>query len=463
MQTRSTKANLKNASQTPPENQQQEAQGRGSHPPESDYNDQLAEQTEQQQQQQQNSDQWTSSSESVVTQKPFAQNSGSTHSMVRPAQVSSSVILNPSGHRLHYQLPHHPAFSERVFSVGITPQTKSSKNLDYVVMRNKCGMTLYSKSELMVPFVFSTSNNCEPNSMIRVHAEYTEERYANKPVERCPNHQYKDTLAATANIRQHFVRCEHVGAEYVEKDGGYFVRIPMCDSTGFAFTCFSSCSGGINRRPLQLVFTLEAPGTGKVLDICLIALKVCANPLRDSSKEDDKMYAFDSSCDPFGGISTRRRAVRPEETMFKRGRGRFCDDSCFIFELHMNDFAKFRKFLWYMANEDKIDQLISLDTPENPFREEDSMFSVETPFKYWLNRQGINLGSAIEGFDRRAIFTLGDLARMYRPDLFAQLGIDTEQGGLLTKAFQDWFMVNRATARRQMLNLEATFGHYTHA
>ncbi|VDO23203.1 unnamed protein product [Haemonchus placei] len=351
MQTRSTKANMKNASQTPPENQQQQAQGRGSHPQVSDYNDQLAEQTEQQQQQQQNSDQWTSSSESVVTQKPFAQ-------------------------------------------------------------RNKCGMTLYSKSELMVPFVFSTSNSCEPNSMIRVHAEYTEERYANKPVERCPNHQYKDTLAATANIRQHFVRCEHVGAEYVEKDGGYFVRIPMCDSTGFAFTCFSSCSGGINRRPLQLVFTLEAPGTGKVLDICLIALKVCANPLRDSSKEDDKMYAFDSSCDPFGdkkelapllhalcvpnakcteegapngpglkGISTRRRAVRPEETMFKRGRGRFCDDSCFIFELHMNDFSKFRKFLWYMANEDKIDQLISLDTPENPFREEDSMFSVETPFK----------------------------------------------------------------------------------
>ncbi|KAK6014240.1 P53 DNA-binding domain protein [Ostertagia ostertagi] len=118
-------------------------------------------------------------------------------------------------------------------------------------------MTLYSKSELMVPFVFTYVNNCDPSSTIRVHAEYTEERYANKAVERCPNHQYKDTLAASADVRQHFVRCEHARTTYVDKDGSYYVRIPMCDSTGFAFTCFSSCSGGINRRPLQLVFTLE--------------------------------------------------------------------------------------------------------------------------------------------------------------------------------------------------------------
>ncbi|KAK6054812.1 P53 DNA-binding domain protein [Cooperia oncophora] len=231
--------------------------------------------------------------------------------MVRPAQVSSSVMLNSNAHRLHYQLPHHPAFAERVFAVGITPQTKSSKNLDYVVTRSKCGMTLYSKSELMVPFVFSFMNNCEPNSAIRVHAEYTEERYANKAVERCPNHQYKDT---SADVRQHFVRCEHPRAKYMDNDGSYFVRIPMCDTTGFSFTCFSSCSGGINRRPLQLVFTLESP-MGKVQDMCHVALKVCANPLRDSSKEDDKMYSLDSPCDPFAGpvlsMQKTRKFIQP--------------------------------------------------------------------------------------------------------------------------------------------------------
>ncbi|KAK5986978.1 p53 DNA-binding domain protein [Trichostrongylus colubriformis] len=451
MQTRSTAANTKTAAQQAPENQKQKVEVVGSHPPASSYSDQRPQQPEQHQQEQSNSDQWTSSSESVVTQQPYVQNSASTQNMVRPAQVSNSMLLNPT--RLHYQLPHHPAFPERVFSVGITPQTKSSKNLDYVVTRTKGGLTLYSKSELMIPFVFTYTNNCNPNSTIRVHAEYTEERYANKAVERCPNHQYKD---ASPEIRQHFVRCEHVNTDYVNKNGTYFVRIPMCDSTSFAFTCFSSCSGGINRRPLQLVFTLETP-TGKVQDMCHVALKVCANPLRDSSKEDDKMYSLDSPCDPFGGMGPRRRALRPDEAVFKRGRGRYCDDSCFIFELHLNDFSKFRKFLWYMANEDKIDQLVSMNIPENPFRQEESVLSVETPFKYWLNRQGINIGAAIEAFDRRAIITLGDLARVYRPDLFSQLGIDAEQCNLLTKAFQEWYMVNR----RSIMDMEGPLGDFS--
>ncbi|VDL67999.1 unnamed protein product [Nippostrongylus brasiliensis] len=54
-------------------------------------------------------------------------------------------------------------------------------------------MTLYSKSDLMVPFMFAFSNVVDPHSRIRVRAEYTEERYATKAVERCPNHQYKDS------------------------------------------------------------------------------------------------------------------------------------------------------------------------------------------------------------------------------------------------------------------------------
>lgn len=129
-------------------------------------------------------------------------------------------------------LPVPNAFSgERRFSVSITPQTKSSKNLDYVVnvcftfvlprlcflhllmlLIQKCkgGMTLYSKSDLMVPFVFSFTENMDPSTRIRVRAEYTEERYANKAVERCPNHQFKDSKSFSLHSRRSLYLCRRL-------------------------------------------------------------------------------------------------------------------------------------------------------------------------------------------------------------------------------------------------------------
>jgi len=47
------------------------------------------------------------------------------------------------------------------------------------------------------------------------------------------------------------------------------------------FMCFSSCVGGIDRRPLQLIFTLELAG-GKVIGRQAIEVRSCACPGRDS-------------------------------------------------------------------------------------------------------------------------------------------------------------------------------------
>ena len=68
----------------------------------------------------------------------------------------------------------------------------------------------------------------------------------------------------------HLVRSDHKLAHYVENQytKRQSVIIPHEEpqagtewvSNRFLFMCFSSCVGGLNRRPMQVIFQLEAPG-----------------------------------------------------------------------------------------------------------------------------------------------------------------------------------------------------------
>ena len=53
----------------------------------------------------------------------------------------------------------------------------------------------------------------------------------------------------------------------------------------FQFMCLGSCVGGPNRRPLQIVFTLEKDG--QVLGRRAVEVRICACPGRDR-KADEK-------------------------------------------------------------------------------------------------------------------------------------------------------------------------------
>jgi len=57
--------------------------------------------------------------------------------------------------------------------------------------------------------------------------------------------------------------------------------------------CFSSCIGGLNRRPVQIVFSLESVD-GSVLGQQSIEVRICACPGRDR-QNDEKNYPTQSS------------------------------------------------------------------------------------------------------------------------------------------------------------------------
>jgi len=52
----------------------------------------------------------------------------------------------------------------------------------------------------------------------------------------------------------------------------------------FQFMCFSSCVGGLTRRPIQVIFTLEQCGT--VLGRQAVEIRICACPGRDRKNEE---------------------------------------------------------------------------------------------------------------------------------------------------------------------------------
>lgn len=132
--------------------------------------------------------------------------------------------------------------------------------------------------------------------MLRATPRYIQVEHRKQLITRCPHHQAQDNIGTTAPP-SHVLRCRHIGASYRNDDGRLSVVIPYKEAASeagertctllYQLMCYSSCPGGLHRRPFEIVFTLEAHG--RVLGSTSVDVRICACPGRDKKAAENRV------------------------------------------------------------------------------------------------------------------------------------------------------------------------------
>ncbi|XP_069578988.1 cellular tumor antigen p53 isoform X2 [Brachyistius frenatus] len=152
---------------------------------------------------------------------------------------------------------------------------------------------LYCQLAKTSPVEVLVSKEPPQGAVLRATAVYKKTEHVADVVRRCPHHQNEDT----AEHRSHLIRVEgSQRAQYFEDPHTkrQSVTVPYerpqlgSEMTTFllSFMCNSSCMGGMNRRPILTILTLETP-EGLVLGRRCFEVRVCACPGRDRKTEEE--------------------------------------------------------------------------------------------------------------------------------------------------------------------------------
>lgn len=134
---------------------------------------------------------------------------------------------------------------------------------------------------------------------LRTAMVFSLDQYASDPVRRCHNHMAMNNMNnrdIDPRIIKHVVRCLDLSSVYEESNEHLSVltplRTPQVGShyvlMNFKFLCKNSCPSGMNRRPTELIFTLE-DSKKTVLGRQRLSVRVCSCPKRDKKKEEEEL------------------------------------------------------------------------------------------------------------------------------------------------------------------------------
>ncbi|XP_051996983.1 tumor protein 63-like isoform X4 [Xyrauchen texanus] len=159
---------------------------------------------------------------------------------------------------------------------------------------------LYCQIAKTCPIQIKVLTNPPQGSVIRAMPVYKKAEHVTEVVKRCPNHElsreFNDGQIAPPS---HLIRVEgNSHAQYMEDSitGRQSVLVPYePPQVGTEFTtilynfmCNSSCVGGMNRRPILIIVTLETRD-GQVLGRRCFEARICACPGRDRKADEDSI------------------------------------------------------------------------------------------------------------------------------------------------------------------------------
>uniref|UniRef100_A0AC11AWW3 Tumor protein p73 n=1 Tax=Ovis aries TaxID=9940 RepID=A0AC11AWW3_SHEEP len=237
---------------------------------------------------------------SVPTHSPYAQPS-STFDTMSPAPVIPSNTDYPGPH--HFEVTFQQSSTAKSATWTYSPLLKK----------------LYCQIAKTCPIQIKVSAPPPPGTAIRAMPVYKKAEHVTEVVKRCPNHELgRDFNEGQSAPASHLIRVEGNNlSQYVDDPvtGRQSVMVPYePPQVGTEFTtilynfmCNSSCVGGMNRRPILIIITLETRD-GQVLGRRSFEGRICACPGRDRKADEDhyrEQQALNESAAKSGAASKR--------------------------------------------------------------------------------------------------------------------------------------------------------------
>eukprot|EP00053_Salpingoeca_punica_P012892 m.115928 g.115928 ORF g.115928 m.115928 type:complete len:514 (+) comp16059_c1_seq2:620-2161(+) len=155
---------------------------------------------------------------------------------------------------------------------------------------------LYVEMSTVFPIILQVDAEATipADTVLRVALRFSKAEFKQEIVERCPRH-CADDAAKHDPLLAHVLRSRNAAAQYgLDASRRPHILLPFSAPNGlctelFTLECFSSCQGGIARRAVEILFTLEH--NNLIIGSTSVDARSCACPSRDLRADEKRNVA----------------------------------------------------------------------------------------------------------------------------------------------------------------------------